>query len=88
MCFAHILGESSLAAVWWELAEASKSDRRLVLQAAARRVAHNHQLAEPPISHHDLLCVLELDLARDAKETLTSRMSIFLLAVIAPSEAL
>ena len=44
MCFAHILEESSLAAVWWELAEASKADRRLVLRATARRVACEHQL--------------------------------------------
>ena len=82
------LEERGLAAVWWELAEASKTDLRLVLQAAARRVARKHQLADPPISHHVLLCITELDPARDTEETLTSGMSIFLLAIIALSEAL
>ena len=60
MRFTHILEESGLAAVWWELAEASKSDLRFVLQAAAHTIAREHQLAEPPISHHVLLRIVEV----------------------------
>ena len=87
MRFAHILEEIGLTAVWWELVEAPKSDRHLIFQAAARHVTRAHQLVELLISNHVLLRVVELDLARDDEETLTYELSIFLLAVLALSEA-
>ena len=83
MRFGHILEESGLTSVWWELAENPKANFRLILKAAARRVVCAHQLANPPISHHVLLRAIELELVRDAKETLTFRLSIFLLNILA-----
>ena len=88
MHFAHISEETGLVAVWWELAESSRADQALVLQDVAKRFAREHQLVDPPISHHILLLFVELDLAQDTEETLIYRRSIFLLAVLVSSEAL
>jgi hypothetical protein len=78
--FTGVPDVDALQPIWQELAEAARSERRPLLEAAMRRTARLYGLSAPAVSHVFLARIMELELRRDDEASPTAGLSMYLLA--------